>query len=129
MLLADDHRGALPYLLQPLMGGEEYPDDESDPMFEELQLLPPDKEREKEPEILITHLDALLLLTTTRIGRDVMRQRQVYPIVRECHGAVDGEEAQEACDRLVQVLMRDEAPDEPPKVVELEDDEDIVDIL
>jgi hypothetical protein len=130
LLLADDHSGALPYILRPLMGGEEYPDDESEPMFEELQLLPPDKEREEEPEILIAHLDALLLLTTTRTGRDVMRQRQVYPVVRVCHGAVHNEQVEEACDRLVQVLMRDEAPDDPPKVVELDDEEeDIVDIL
>jgi hypothetical protein len=136
VLLADEDSGVLPYLLRPLMGGEEYADDETEAMFDELQLLPADKEREKEPEILTSHLDALLLLATTRAGRDVMRSRKVYPIVRECHAAVDSEEVQEACDRFVQVIMRDEAPhDDPPKVVEIEkedgveDEEDIVDIL
>jgi hypothetical protein len=140
LLLADEDSGVLPYLLRPLMGGEEYADDEAEAMFDELQLLPADKQREKEPEILISHLDALLLLATTREGRDVMRSRKVYPIIRECHGAVENEEVREACDRLVQVIMRDEAPDEapddvppdnePPKVVEIEDEEeDIVDIL
>jgi hypothetical protein len=129
LLLADDDRGVLPYLLRPLMGGEEYADDENESMFDELQLLPPDKEREKEPEILTTYLDALILLTTTRMGRDIMRHRQVYPIIRDCHAAVDNEQVQEACDRLVQVIMRDEAPDDIPKVTELEEEEDIIDIL
>jgi hypothetical protein len=132
LLLSDENSGVLPYLLRPLMGGEEYADDEMEAMFDELQLLPPDKAREKEPEVVISHLDALLLLATTREGRDIMRSRKVYPIIRECHGAVDDEEVQEACDRLVQVVVRDEAEDDdPPKVVEVEEEEeeDIVDIL
>jgi hypothetical protein len=37
-----------------------------------------------------------------------MRQVKVYPVIRECHMNVDDENVQEACDRLVQVLMRDE---------------------
>jgi hypothetical protein len=132
LLLAEGDSGVLPYLLRPLVGGEEYPDDETEDMFDELQLLPADKQREKEPEILVSHLDALLLLATTRAGRDVMRRRKVYPIVRECHAAVENEEFREACDRFVQIIMRDEAPDDDlPKVVEIEEEEeeDIVDIL
>jgi hypothetical protein len=101
----------LPFILLPLMGSEEYPEDETDRMLEELQLLPPDKEREKDVEILKTHLDSLLLLSTTREAREVMRKLQVYPIIRECHAAVEDESVREACDRFVQVLMRDEAPD------------------
>jgi len=99
----------LPYILLPLMGTEEYPDEETEAMPDELQLLPPDKVRETDVGILKTHLDTLLLLSTTKEGREALREVSVYPIVRECHLAVEDEGVREACDRVVQVLMRDEA--------------------
>ena len=80
-------------------------------MLPELQLLPPDKARESDTEILVTHLETLLLLTTRKEGRELMRRVQVYALIRECHANVGDEEVREACDRLVQVLMRDEADD------------------
>ncbi|KAF1983610.1 DUF383-domain-containing protein [Aulographum hederae CBS 113979] len=107
-LLALDTVNLLPYILLPIMGSEEYKEDEMDDMLEDLQLLPPDKERERDNEILKTHLESLLLLTTERPSREILRKISVYPIVRETHMHVDDEEVQEACDRLVQVLMRDE---------------------
>jgi len=120
------------------MGPEEYSDEDTNGMLEDLQLLPPDKEREKDMEIIKTHLETLLLLTTTREGRDLMREVKVYPIVREIHQHVENEEVREGCDRLVQVLMRDEEHEagedgEAQKVEELaqeeDEDEQIVDIL
>lgn len=119
----------LPFILLPLMGAEEYPDDESDKMPDELQLLPPDKQREQDYDILKTHLDTLLLLTTTRGGRDRMRDVSVYPVVRECHLATDDESVRDACDRLVQVIMRDEADDPDRPVVHVDEDQEITDIL
>ncbi|KAL3704235.1 Protein hgh1 [Talaromyces marneffei ATCC 18224] len=104
----DEGANLLPYILLPIMGPEEYPDDESSEMLPDLQLLPPDKRRETDNQIILAHLETLLLLTTTREVRDKMRQVQVYPIIRECHSAVENEEVREACDRLVQVLMRGE---------------------
>lgn len=90
------------------MGPEEYSDEDTDGMLEELQLLPPDKTRDPDMEILKTHLETLLLLTATREGRDLLRHVKVYPIVRETHAHVEDEGVREACDRLVQVIMRDE---------------------
>jgi hypothetical protein len=90
-------------------------------MLPDLQLLPPDKKREEDNEILLTHLETLLLLTTTRKGRDKLRDVQVYALVRECHFHVEDEAVVEACDRFVQVIMRDE---EDPEVEEVDDDED-----
>jgi hypothetical protein len=140
----------LPYLLLPLMGPEEYSDEDTEGMLDELQLLEPDKEREKDVEIMKTHLETLLLLSTTKESRDVLRKVQVYPIVRECHMHVEDEGVREACDRVVQIVMRKEEGEEedipngvggvgsaggdPGKMVALqneEDDEDerIVDIL
>lgn len=124
----EDAINILPYILLPIMGPEEYDDDDTEGMLEDLQLLPPDKEREPDHEILKTHLETLLLLTTTREGRDLMRKIKVYPIVRETHAHVENEEVREACDRFVQVIMRDEEGEgddaEVPKIQEVEDDED-----
>ena len=74
----------------------------------DLQLLPPDKKREPDNSIIVTHLETLMLLTATREGRERMRAVNVYPIIRECHLYVDDDDVREACDRLVQVLLRAE---------------------
>ncbi|KIV90100.1 hypothetical protein PV10_07441 [Exophiala mesophila] len=108
----DTGANLLPYILLPIAGSEEYADDETANMLPDLQLLPPDKARESDPKILATHLETLLLLTTTRSGRERLRDVQVYPIIRECHANVQDADVKEVCDRLVQVLMRDEAEDD-----------------
>jgi hypothetical protein len=129
--------GLLPYLLLPLMGNEEYSEEDTDGMLDEVQLLPPDKEREKEVDILTTHLESLLLLTTEKESRHRLRRVKVYPIVRELHLQVENEGVREGCDRLVQVLMRGEEGETEseggahPRVQEIEEDEDeqIVEVL
>ena len=107
-LFSEDEANLLPYILLPIMGPEEFSEEESMAMLPDLQLLPPDKQRDSDNGIVTTHLETLLLLTTTREGRDIMREIKVYPIIRECHLHVEDEGVREACDRLVQVLMRDE---------------------
>ncbi|KAF3049767.1 hypothetical protein E8E11_007447 [Didymella keratinophila] len=102
----------LPYILLPLMGPEEYSDEDTEGMLDELQLLEPDKEREADHEIVKSHLETILLLTTTPEGREVLRKVKVYPIVRECHLHIENEEVREACDRVVQILMRKEEGEE-----------------
>ena len=81
-------------------------------MLPDLQLPPPDKARESDNEIIVTHVETLLLLTSTREGRDKMRESGVYPVIRVLHEAVDSEGVREVCERLVDILMRDEAEDE-----------------
>jgi Domain of unknown function (DUF383)/Domain of unknown function (DUF384) len=130
-LMSADEVNVLPYILLPIMGSEEYSDEDTEGMLDDLQLLPPDKERERDKEVLKTHLDTLLLLTTTQGGREVLRNIRVYPIVRETHLHVDDEEVRESCDRIVQVIMRDEEPegDGEPKMKEIDEDEEIIDVL
>ncbi|KIX02530.1 uncharacterized protein Z518_08471 [Rhinocladiella mackenziei CBS 650.93] len=120
----DDTPGVnlLPYILLPLAGAEEFSEEESANMLPDLQLLPSDKARDSDNEILVTHLETLLLLSTTREGRDKLRNVQVYPLVRETHLHVEDENVKEACDRLVQVIMREE--EEAPKVTEMDDDDE-----
>ncbi|KAB5511364.1 hypothetical protein GE09DRAFT_1165243 [Coniochaeta sp. 2T2.1] len=53
-----------------------------------------------------------------------MREVKVYPIVRETHLRVDDEGVQEACERLVQILMRDEEDEVARAGEEAEDEEE-----
>jgi len=110
--LNEDEINILPYLLLPLSGNEEYSEEDTLEMLPDLQLLPPDKKRDSDPNILQTHVETLILLTTTREGRDIQRQIKVYPIIRELHLQVEHDGVREACERLVQVLMRDEEGEE-----------------
>lgn len=106
--LDEDGIDIMPYVLLPITGSEEYPEDESLSMLPDLQLLPPDKRRDPDASVVRTHVETLTLLATTRAGRDLMRDINVYPVIRETHLRVDDEGVKDACDRLVQVLMRDE---------------------
>lgn len=111
-LISQDGVNLLPYLLLPLMGNEEYSDEDTEGMLDEVQLLDPDKAREPQDDIIITHLETLLLLTTSKEGRARLREIKLYPIVRELHAQSKNEDVQDACDRLVQVLMRGEEGEE-----------------
>jgi hypothetical protein len=146
-LMASDEVNILPYIMLPIMGSEEYDDEDTEGMLEDLQLLSPDKEREQDPEILKAYLETLLLLTTTRRGRDLLRAVKLYPIIRETHLHVDDEDVRDICDRIVNVIMRDEeddkkmieaqpeadgVADDGQKIVEVEEDdedEQIIDII
>jgi hypothetical protein len=127
MLVIDPSINLLPYILLPLAGPEELPEDDMFELPEELQLLPPDKKREPDHQILCTHVESLLLLSTTRPIREYMRTKNVYVLIREVHKAVEDDVVQDPCERLVQMLMRDEAPES--KLTEMEDDEEIVEVL
>ncbi|PNS15761.1 Protein HGH1 [Sphaceloma murrayae] len=132
---SQDGLNLLPYLLLPLMGSEEYADEDTDGLPEECQLLDDGKKRETDVEIIKTHLETLLLLTTTREGRDVLRAKKVYPVLRELHIAVEDEGVREGADRLVQVIMRDEegeGEDEVGKdqrILEVDEEDELVEVL
>jgi hypothetical protein len=131
MLTNEDGANLLPYILLPLAGNGELSEEDTDGMLTDLQLLPPDKERDPVPEILVTHIETLLLLTTKREGRDLQRQIKVYPIIRDCHLHVDDEDVREACDRLVQILMADEEDEVNgvSKVEEIDEDNQVEEIF
>ncbi|KAG5984913.1 hypothetical protein E4U43_006137, partial [Claviceps pusilla] len=142
-LLSDEGINILPYILLPITGNEEYDVDDTMEMLPDLQLLSPDKQRDPDKSNVQTHVETLTLLTTTREGRDLMRRVRVYPIIRETHLRVDDEGVKEACDRLVQVLMRDEEEEGQTedkdkdkdkdgemgsRVEEIDEDDDIVEV-
>ena len=78
---------------------------------EECQFVTPEHQQEKDVEILKIHLETLFLLATRGgvEGRRLVREGGAYPVVRELH--LDFEEAgvRRGCERLVDVIMGDEA--------------------
>ncbi|RKO87495.1 hypothetical protein BDK51DRAFT_40559 [Blyttiomyces helicus] len=133
VLLEDSELNLLPYLLLPLSGPEDYTDEEMDGMPDELQLLESDKSREPDDKIRLSLVETLVLLTTTRPGRDILRAKKVYSVVKKLHLVETDDAIREAIERLVDMLQRDEAPlpvdpVEPPRkerrIMEVSDDEE-----
>ncbi|TFK39500.1 hypothetical protein BDQ12DRAFT_698154 [Crucibulum laeve] len=113
---------ALPYLLLPLAGPEEFDLEDQEKLLEPLQFLPPTKKREQDSAIRLTFVEILLLLCHTRFGREYMREHGVYEIVRAAHEAEPVDKISEHIERLVQLLKGDE-----PKIVNA-DEEEVVEV-
>ncbi|OCH96344.1 DUF383-domain-containing protein [Obba rivulosa] len=101
----------LPYLLLPLAGPEEFDLEDQEKLPSALQFLPSTKQREADPVIRLTHVETLLMLCTTRWGREFLRENGVYEIVRALHAQEKVEKISEHIERLVNFLKRDEGPD------------------
>ncbi|KAK8440543.1 Protein hgh1 [Candidozyma auris] len=129
LLVTDEKINLLPYLLLPIAGPEEIDEDDLFNLPDELQLLPPNKERDPVDTVICTHLESLLLLCTTRALREHLREKAVYPLIRELHKATNNQDIADLCDRLVQLLMRDEAEDKADMAVESDDDDKIVEVV
>ncbi|KIK52292.1 hypothetical protein GYMLUDRAFT_49994 [Collybiopsis luxurians FD-317 M1] len=101
---------ALPYLLLPLAGPEELDLEIQDSLPPALQLLPPDKTREPDPAIRLMLIEILLLCCHTRWGRDYMREKGVYEVVKVTHECEGVDKISEHIERLVQLLKGQEPP-------------------
>lgn len=128
-LLTNENINLLPYLLLPIAGPEELDEDDMFNLPDELQLLPSDKKRDPMNSIICIHLESLLLLCTTREAREYFRKKSVYPLVRELHKAIDDPQIADLCEKLVQLLMRDEAPEPTDELSEEEEEDKILEIL
>ncbi|KAL0955192.1 hypothetical protein HGRIS_004097 [Hohenbuehelia grisea] len=99
---------ALPYILLPLAGPEEFDLDDQEKLPAALQMLPSDKKREQDPAIRLTHIETLLLLCHTRWGRDYQREHGVYEIIRAAHEVETVDKISEHIERLVQLIQGEE---------------------
>ncbi|KAG2067749.1 DUF383-domain-containing protein [Suillus decipiens] len=117
---------ALPYILLPLAGPEELDLEEQEKLPSALQFLPSTKKRDLDPVLRLTHIETLLLLCTTRWGRDYLRGHGVYEIVRGAHMEETVDKVSEHIERLVQLLKGDEGVEtaEEPDVARVGDQED-----
>lgn len=98
----------LPFLLLPLAGPEELSEEENEGLPLDLQYLPEDKQREADPELRKMLLETLLLLCATARGRQTLRGKQVYPLMRELHKWESTEEGKRSVEKLIHVLIGDE---------------------
>ncbi|KAL1412416.1 Protein hgh1 [Vanrija albida] len=101
----------LPWVLGPLMGPEEYDADDMELLPETLQFLPPEKTRERDPVLRMMCVEILLLLSTTHTGREALRKRGTYQVVREAHKVETDQQIKDAIERLVGLLQGDEGAD------------------
>ncbi|KAJ2662105.1 Protein hgh1 [Coemansia sp. RSA 1200] len=109
-LILDPHKtNMLPYILLPLCGPEEYESEDMELMPEEVQLLGDEKTRESDPRLRATLLEAINLLCSTFDGREFLRAKKVYPILRELHKSESDETCSDLCYRAVQLLLGNES--------------------
>ncbi|XP_060897256.1 protein HGH1 homolog [Labrus mixtus] len=115
----------LPFLLLPLAGPEELTDEENEGLPVDLQYLPEDKKREEDPDIRKMLLETLILLTATKAGRTTLRDKNVYPIIREFHRWEKDAHVGAACEKLVQVLIGDEPEQGMENLMQVEIPEEV----
>ncbi|XP_059411842.1 protein HGH1 homolog [Carassius carassius] len=123
--LLSDAVDILPYLLLPLAGPEELSEEENEGLPVDLQYLPEDKKREDDPDIRKMLLETLMLLTATKVGRQVIKNKNVYPIMREFHKWEKDPDVISSCEKLVQVLIGDEPEAGMENLMEVEIPKDV----
>lgn len=102
----------LPYMLLPLCDGKELAEvdfEDQEELPEACQMLSEDKKRERDPALRLMLVESLLLLCTNLYGRQCLRARGAYVVVRSAHLAESDEKIAEAVLRLVNILKRDES--------------------
>jgi len=114
----------LSQLLLPLRGSEKLDDKDQEGMDSKLHNINNlDKQREQIPECRKMILESMLMLTKTRSGRDFMRKKKVYPILREHDKTETDEKNKDLIQELVEILiLTDEAdivlPKQPATLIE-----------
>ncbi|XP_045783558.1 protein HGH1 homolog [Maniola jurtina] len=98
----------LTYLLPPIMGNEEYDDEEMDKLPISLQYLPKEKKRDVDMDIRKMVIETLNKLCATKHGREVLRENGVYYVLREYHKWEKDASLLLACENVVDILIQKE---------------------
>lgn len=69
-------------------------------------------------------IEALILLTSTRFGREYLRKKQVYRVIQRLHLSETDEDLKEKCVSIVDMLIRDEDGAEITEVKPEKEEED-----
>ncbi|XP_001917181.4 protein HGH1 homolog [Equus caballus] len=115
----------LPHLLLPLAGPEDFSEEEMERLPVDLQYLPPDKQREPDPDIRKMLIEAIMLLTATAPGRQQVRDQGAYLILRELHTWEPEPDVRATCEKLIQVLIGDEPERGMENLLEVQVPEDV----
>lgn len=108
-LLLNPDLDILTYLLNPLMGNEDYPDDEMDQLPISLQYLPKEKRREIDVDIRKMIIETLNKLCSKRNCREILRDNGVYYVLREYHKWEKDPKVLLACENVVDILIQKES--------------------
>jgi len=100
----------VPRLLLPLAGPtpDSFDDEDIDKLPLELQYLDEDKEIEEDDDIRKMLLEALNQLCCTKQGRIIMREKNVYIILRELHKVEKNKQVLLSCENIVDILIKTE---------------------
>ena len=100
----------LPRLVLPLAGPspESITEEEMDRLPVDLQYLDEEKKIERDVDIKIMLLESLTQLCATKLGRDEMRSKNIYVILREFHKAEKDRACLLATENLVDILIKKE---------------------
>ena len=103
----------LPPILLPLCSSNQkaLSEEEMECLPEVCQYLGKEHVQEKDVQILKTHLETLFLLSTRGgvNGTRLVKESGTYPLIRELHLDVEDEGVRRGCEKLVDVLMGDDA--------------------
>ncbi|XP_054167167.1 protein HGH1 homolog [Oppia nitens] len=111
-------------LVLPIAGPEELSEEDNNKLPIDLQYLGSDKCREKDPEIRKLLMEAMLMLCSTRFGRQVIRESNVYLILREYHKWEKVREVQKAIEDVVDIIIKteEEIDTDDLKAIDIPDD-------
>ncbi|KAK3872404.1 hypothetical protein Pcinc_022504 [Petrolisthes cinctipes] len=106
--LLGDEVDLAPRLALPLAGPDTFTLEENESLPPDLQFLPDDKEREQDVEVRKLLLQALMQLCITRSGREVLRDQNLYLILREHHKWEEDRHCIMLNEDLVNLIVRTE---------------------
>lgn len=87
--------------------------EELDSMLMEISLEHASTPSESDPSIRAMLVESLVVLGTSLRGRELMRERNVYPVIREAHRLESEEDIKALMEQVVEYLLRDEDSLEP----------------
>jgi len=105
--LLSDEVDLVYHLLYPLRGSERLSADDMDGLHPSLHnnVIDMKKTREPDKDIRKTLIECLILLSGTKESRDILRKKQVYPMIREAEKPEEDTEIVDAMHKLVDLLM------------------------
>ena len=109
-LLNESQVDILPSLLLPLAGPtpDSFDDEDIDKLPVDLQYLDEDKQTEPDPDLRKMLLEALYQLCATKKCREYIRSKNAYVILRELHKVEEDQAVKDACEDVVQLLIKKE---------------------
>lgn len=119
------HSKLIEYIMIALKGPEPLDEEDRKQLPDVVQdQLTPKKRRETNNEQILLLLECFLLMSTSRAGREALRDKKAYFIVREVHSAVENPDIMETCERIVNQIMRGEPEPAPSQDASDSDDDD-----